>query len=297
MSADDTSYEALRQKVAEVSVEVAFRRHLGSQGLLVTTEPPQPFSDPERHDAVLGGRRFDLRTALIRDRKRIEAMQRAPDGLREEWALIPAADVLAPERPDQDVFVFAFLTGLVTRSASELKRALGASQPCALLHCMPDAWKAPRTWRSMDPLTVSCRSPIRELEIHGQNEGRQHLSRTTALPPEREVKLESGLFAVSALQIQAPTRTAVRVRSAVHARPHIVMPRDWENIWVYGMEISIAGYLTRKEFRSRARPLRRSPRSQTRLRPRTTYLAVPVGQLEPVAGLLQAARSWQASGR
>jgi hypothetical protein len=58
------------------------------------------------------------------------------------------------------------------------------------------------------------------------------------------------------------------------------------------MEIVLAGYITRGEFRSRARLLPAGSRVQQYARTRTDNLHLPVAELHPLGDLLQRVKEW-----
>jgi hypothetical protein len=72
---------------------------------------------------------------------------------------------------------------------------------------------------------------------------------------------------------------------------HLIHPADWGNIWVYGMDILLAGYLTREEFNRRASFLREGVRVFQYGRTRTKNLAVSVCDLKPLSELLGHAKN------
>ena len=69
---------------------------------------------------------------------------------------------------------------------------------------------------------------------------------------------------------------------------------DWGNIWVYGMEILLAGYLTREEFNRRASYLQAGKRVFQYDKTRTKNLAVPVSELKSLSELFRHVREWSA---
>jgi len=67
---------------------------------------------------------------------------------------------------------------------------------------------------------------------------------------------------------------------------------DWGNIWVYGTNILLAGWLTRAEFNHRADPIHEGARVFQYDKTRTKNLAVPVHDLKPISDLLERAKEW-----
>jgi hypothetical protein len=67
---------------------------------------------------------------------------------------------------------------------------------------------------------------------------------------------------------------------------------DWGNIWVYGMEIVLAGWITREEFSRRAQPIREGARVFQYDRTRVKNLAVPISELKPLSNLFERIKEW-----
>ena len=82
-------YDRLRRDVANVAVELAFRRYLSQQNIPFEVKAATPFTDHERYDVTLGGRRCDLKSYLISHRAQIAEMRRNPAVLLNAPALVP----------------------------------------------------------------------------------------------------------------------------------------------------------------------------------------------------------------
>jgi hypothetical protein len=82
----------------------------------------------------------------------------------------------------------------------------------------------------------------------------------------------------------------VEVHSPTLGETHKIAPLDWANIWVYGLEVFMAGWLTKAEFRAQSQLL---PAGTTVKQYRQTQVdnrAVPVRELRPLAELAQLIR-------
>ena len=69
-------------------------------------------------------------------------------------------------------------------------------------------------------------------------------------------------------------------------------PIDWKNIWVYGMEITVTGYITRGEFRKIAN---RQPFSLQKFQFTSSQeknISIPIQQLHPINDLFENAKTW-----
>ena len=73
-------YDRLRRIVAGVAVELAFRRYLSEQEIPFDVKGATPFTEPDRYDVSLGGRRCDIKSFLITHREQISEMKHSPGG-------------------------------------------------------------------------------------------------------------------------------------------------------------------------------------------------------------------------
>jgi hypothetical protein len=83
-------YDRLRRTVAGVAVELAFRRYLAEQNVPFDVMGAMPFTEPERYDVALGGRRCNIKSFLITHREQIAEMKRKPQILLGAPALVPS---------------------------------------------------------------------------------------------------------------------------------------------------------------------------------------------------------------
>ncbi len=285
----------LRKIVAGVAVELAFRRWLAAEGVPFDLLGATPFTEPDRYDLRLGGRRCDVKSFVIGERAEISRVRRDPDWLLEAEALVPADQFQSSTLEENDFYLFGFLAGLETRRRTELDQALLAEQPVYLLYTLDQAdWLGAAQWRSLGRLVLKADldEPL-AVEVGGQNAARvTHAERLRLGPRERTVT--AGEF-YSLLYLHPDRLPAgpLGVRSAVLRDTVLVAPQRWENIWVYGIEIFLAGWLTKADFRARSRKLpagtavRQYPRGT-----QTENRAVPVRALRDVrelAGLIRGA--------
>jgi hypothetical protein len=84
----------------------------------------------------------------------------------------------------------------------------------------------------------------------------------------------------------------IGIHSPVRKETHLISPMDWGNVWVYGMDILLAGWLTRAEFNRRANPIQEGARVFQYEQTRTKNLAVPVRDLKPISALLERVMEW-----
>lgn len=289
-------YDRLRRIVAGVAVELAFRRYLAEQNVPFDVKGATPFTDPDRYDVSLGGRRCDIKSFLITYRSQITEMKHSPEIVLKAPALVPSDQNAAEGHSDHDLYLFAFLSGLVAASQEDLKKASEADQPHYLIHAMPETWTRPSQWNPLGTLVLKSESEQHQIiEIGGQDAGREMRTCTVELPPRERIQIEEQFYSLAYIHIQNMPEARIGIHSPRLGEPYIIGTLEWGNIWVYGMQALLAGYLTREEFNRRATSILPGARVFQYDRTRTKNLAVPVADLRPLAELFRRVQEWSAS--
>lgn len=286
-------FDRLRRIVAGVAVELAFRRYLSEQNIPFNVKGATPFTDPDRYDVSLGGHRCDIKSYLITYRNQITDMRRNPGIILQAPALVPSDQHAAEGHSDNDLYLFTFLSGLIAASQDDLKKAISAGQPTYLIHAMPREWSKPLTWSPLGPLALKSDSEdALTVEIGGQDDGRGFLTRTVELPPHTRVVVDDPFYALAFIHVKNQPSARLGIHSPICKETHVINPLEWGNIWVYGMDILLAGYISHEEFRGRARLIPPGTRVFQYDQTRTKNLAVPVSNLRPLSGLLEKVKEW-----
>lgn len=286
-------YDRLRRIVASAAVELAFRRYLAEGDVPFEVRAANPFTDPERYDVMLGGRRCDIKSFLISRREQVTEIQRNPRGVLNAPALVPSDQNAAEGHTDKDIYLFAFLAGLTAASLEDMQKALHKKQPVHLVHVMPEAWMRPSEWKPLGRLALKSESAEAQVvEVNGQVEGRETRTVSVELPPNTRIQIDEEFFAVAYIQSKSLPDARIGIHSPARKETHLISPMDWGNIWVYGMEVLLAGWLTRAEFNQRADPIQEGARVFQYDRTRTKNLAVPVQDLKPISELLERVSEW-----
>lgn len=286
-------YDRLRRIVAGVAVELSFRRYLAEKNVPFDVKGATPFTDPDRYDVSLGGRRCDIKSFLITYRGQISDMRHNPQIVLDAPALVPSDQHAAEGHSDYDLYLFAFLSGLVTTSQKDLKKVMEANQPHYLIHAMPESWARPKTWNPLGELVL--KSEAEEsimLEIGGQDEGREMRSHVVEIPSHTRVRIKEGFHSLSYAHIKSMPNARIGIHSPIRKETYLIGATDWGNIWVYGMQILLAGYVTREEFSRRASFIQAGTRIFQYDRTRAKNLAVPVSELHPLSDLLERVKAW-----
>lgn len=290
-----TPFSRLRRIVAGVAVELAFRRHLREAGIPFAVRGATPFTEPDRYTVALGGHRCDVRSFLITRRPQIVSMRRDPGVMLGAPALIPSDQFVSETRSDQDLCVFAFLSGLVAAAQEDIEMAREAGQPVCLIHALPMEWTRPQVWHPLELVLKSEGGEPLNVEIDGQNAERDYITERVSLPPLERVRLEAPFHSVACVQVESLPTARLGLHSGARHETYLVPPAGWGNIWIYGMEIWLAGYVTHEEFRRRASFVEQGSQVFQYKETRTKNLAVPVMDLHPLGELLERVRAWEIS--
>jgi len=286
-------YDRLRRIVAGVAVELAFRRYLSGQNISFDVQGATPFTDPDRYDVSLGGHRCDIKSYLITYRDQISEMRHNPNVMLKAPALVPSDQHSGESLNSHDIYLFAFLAGLIAASQADLKAVIKNDQPFYLIHTMPDAWRQPQTWNPLGALALKSESDAAQvIEINGQDKAREFLTRRLELPARTRVVIQDEFHSVSSIHIQNMPDARIGINFPIHKKTYLIQPMDWGNIWVYGMDIWLAGYIEREEFSRRASFIQSGTRVFQYNHTKTKNLAVPISDLRPLAALLERVKEW-----
>jgi hypothetical protein len=129
-------YDRLRRVAAEAAVELAFRRYLSQHEIPFEVISSSPFTDPDKYSVSLGGHRCDIKSFFISRRDQITQMRGDPSVLLNAPALVPSDLRSMDGYTDRDLYLFAFLSGLIAASQNDLKKVIETNKPHYLAHVM-----------------------------------------------------------------------------------------------------------------------------------------------------------------
>ncbi len=287
------TYRCLRQMVAQQASELAFRRYL------TTIQVPHHFSSdslfarPGRVSAVIGGRYCHLYISSIFNREKIRRIHQDLSSLLVSPTLIQPTELFQDSRSETDLLVFSFVTGLVTPTRAEIIKATSAGKPIHLLYPLASAWSQPSHGRSLGRVVLKSESVGRlTVSLGGYNDSRRYLVSEVELPPLLRVQVQEDYFSLAFVHVSTIPNRRLGLHCTNLDKTLIILPHQWGNIWVYGMHIVLAGWMTRGEYRRKANP---SPKERYISQPSGgagKYLGVPVAQLHPLEELFSRALSW-----
>jgi hypothetical protein len=291
--ADHSFYDRLRRMVASAAVELAFRRHLSGLEIPYEGIKANTFSEPERYDVSLGGRRCEIKAFFISNHRQITAIKDHPEILLDVPGLVPSDQHAGEGHKGNDLYLFAFVTGQIATSQDELKKAIQTGQPHYLVHLMDQEWRRPRNWNPLGPLMIKSESDEQMfVQIHGQDADRGFVTSTCHLPPHTKFVVNDPFYSLAAVHVRHPLNSRLGIQGSGRAT-HVIQPMDWGNIWVHGMGIYFVGFISYQDFRRCAKPIpANSPVFQYH-RTRVKSLSVPISQLNPLSHLFDMVREWE----
>jgi hypothetical protein len=288
----------LRHIVGGVAVELAFRRALGERAIPFDVQGATPFSEPDRYDVALGGHRCDVKTFIMSRRSQISATKRSPELVLQAPALIPSDQFASQKHSDQDIYLFAFLFALTTNSIEEVQKVMETGQPTFLVHPLPADWSRPAGWAPLKRLSLKSETAMPlNIEIGGQDAQRNFITEKLTLPPLTRVFAANDYYSLAYVQIDRLPTARLGVHSRAMGDVYLIQPHDWGNIWVYGMEIWLAGYVSHEEFRRKATPIFAGSRVFQYSKTQTKNLSLPVADLRPLSELFERVKEWDRAGK
>ena len=286
-------FKRLRRIVAGKGVELAFKRHLNQQEIPHDMFGSTPFTDPDHYDIAIGGRCCDIKSFMLTQKERIRLVRQEPQQLLEAQALVPVDQISNKHHTDEDLYIFAFLTALLTPNQITLKEAAAAGQPLFLIYALPKTWAHPSQWKVLGQLAVKSNgSTLIKLEVGGQNQQHQFQSEQIILHPQKRANLRKEFYTLNYLYTPTLADGTLGIHSPQLAETILVNPHEWGNIWVYGLEVIFTGYMTRAEFRQKATRLPVGSRVFQYSSTRTENFSLPIQQLNPLNELFMQANIW-----
>jgi len=279
-------YGRLRRLVANVAVELAFRRYLTQEHVSYEVKASTPFTDRERFDVVLNGHRCDLKPFLISHREQILQIRKNPAVLLDAQALVPSDSHAGDGHSYNDIYLFAFMNGLVAASQADLQKAIEKNQPHYLAYVPSMLLRKPMHWKPLGTLTLRSESAEELIaEVNGQDEAREMKREVISLSPGVNVKLHEVFYSITSLHVRRVPEARIRIHCESLNETLVIAPHDWSNIWVYGMDIFMVGYATYEEMSQRATLLLPNSRTFQYERTHVKNLSLLVSKLKPIQKL------------
>lgn len=289
-------FQHMRRIVADQAAELAFRRHLSTINLPYTLNMGGTFTLPGRASTVIGGRNCCLYNSKIFKRSRIHQIHQDLTCLLSSQAWIPSEDLFFENRSETDLLIFSFVTGLVAPDQSQITKAKAAGKTDYLIYTMPAAWSQPSGWTSVGKITLKSESTENlTLTLGGTTENRTWCVEEVNLPPLQRVHVPITFHSLAYVHISESPGGRLGLHSQELDNTMLIYPSQWGNIWVYGMRIILAGWITRGEFRRCARHYHPTLHARELKEGSGQYQAVPFSTLRPLEDLFTRASSWKSN--
>jgi hypothetical protein len=290
----DAPAERLRRCAAQAAVELAFRRHLTGQDVPFEVREGTPFSQPEHYSLTLGGHRCNIISYLITRPSQVAQSRQNPASLLQAPALIPLEQFSAEGQKPDDLFLFAFLAGELATSQEHIQSACAAGQSVHLVHLMPEAWRRPARWLRLERLALKSEcAELMPMELGGLDFRREFLTAACKLPALTRQPVTQEFYSLAYVHAGRLPEARLGLHSPVRGEAYIIQSHQWENLWIQGEQILLAGWLTHEGFRSKATVLNAGMPTFQFTHTHTKNLLVPTGALNPVGGLLEKVREWE----
>jgi hypothetical protein len=281
-------YDRLRRLVAGTAVDLAFRRYLSEKNISFEVKRALPFTERDRYDVILAGRRCEAKSFLISHPDQILQIQHHPKFLLNAPALVASDHHAAEGHSPRDLYLFAFHTGRVTTSQKDMRGVSEGQLPSYLLHVMPAGWKYPSRWNPLGKLILKSESEETQIvELNGQDESHELRSCAVVLPPRTRVEIQNEFFSLTYVHTKSSSLERIGIHSPMRQETHIIGKSDWSNIWVHSLALLLVGYITREEFSRRASFIPAGSRVFQYNSTQVKNLAVPVSALRPLSELFE----------
>ena len=132
------------------------------------------------------------------------------------------------------------------------------------------------------------------MEIGGQNAEREFITATLELPPKKRMLVEGDFYSLAYVHAVRRPEARIGLHSPARGDAYLIHAHEWGNIWVYGMDIFLTGWLSHEEYRRKAKVLQAGMRTMQFDRTRVKNLLVPMAELNPFRPLLAHVKKWEA---
>lgn len=295
------THDRMRQAVAQSAAELAFNRLLTQKQVPFHMTQTARFAEPNRFDLNLGGRRCQIINTMIASRKRIRELRRDPGALLGTSVLCPSQELQTNAWDDQDLVVYSIITALTTSDRRDLERALAAGQPSFLINILPHSWREANHFIYGKPTQpVSLKSEASKtilLELGGVSRESTYQCEHIPLPPLLRVEAHKEFANLAYAHIDQLPDGRIAIHHADLAQTLTIQPERWANLWLYGIEVIVIGYVTRGQCKRRSQTFQKDMRVTANTAPARKNRYLPIKQLRPIEDLFTRVKDWAATSK
>ncbi len=286
---DWRSPRRLRAIVARIASELAIHRWLEKERIPYSLRYEEPFTLRDHPTLLLGGHRVEVCCTLLSSRHRIRQLRRKPAWFLDAEALVPIKTLIAEKLEEGDLLLFVLFLGLQAHTQAAIRKVISTGQHTYLLAIPPHRnWYKPTG--SLGKLTILCDDPQPiKLELVGQlKPQRNHTEQLTLSSGSTTSALERA--ALHYLHSDCLPNRAMCLRSPELEEKWVIEPHAWINLWIYGMEVILTGWCTKRSFLHRSRLLPAGTHTRYSHRIQTVNRSMSIQQLRPMKELIERIR-------
>ncbi|MEK7440439.1 MAG: hypothetical protein AAB571_04215 [Chloroflexota bacterium] len=283
--------DRLRKIVAGVAFEMAVRRWLENESVPYQRLGATPFTEVDKFDLAIGGRRCDLKSHLIYNRFKIASLHKDPSWALEAQALIPEDQFESKRMEENDLYIFGFVTGLEARHSSETEKALAKNLPAFLVYTPPALWLNGHEWKPLGEIALKTNEaePI-TVEVGGQGADRSAIHERVRLLPRTRTTVSHEYYSILYCAVPRIPRGDIGLRSSTLNQTHLIAPSDWGNIWIYGQRVYVCGWMNKSDFRVASHKLAAGSPVKQYTHTSTANRAMPIRDLRQMSELVEIAK-------
>jgi hypothetical protein len=287
----------MRRIVVETAVELAFRHYIDGLEVPYRVLNAGAFSEPDRYDVALGGHRCILKTNHISDPKRVADIRRDPGVLLGSQAHISVDELSTRSQRLDDILLFAYLLCLAPALRTDTPASDFRDRSDYLIHTLPFEWALPGSWEALEPLALKseCEQPV-TVQLGGMDADHSVITTMVELMPRERVIVKDQFFSLAYIHVQDKLTARIGIHSPRRGKAYVIPPSSWNNIWIHGTDIVLAGWLTHDQFRSNSKVPTLKHVAVKYIRPPVKELSLPLRELNPCSPLFRRVKTW-AEGR
>jgi hypothetical protein len=249
----DTSWKTLQNITLKTALELALHRYLIEQDIPIQRSQTTPFTEPERTDLFIGGRRCEIQSTLICSKEKIRRFKKAPARLLDETIPIQRTELLSDYYQNHDLHILTIATALIAPHQPKINQAIQAGQPASLIFLLSRRWNDCELWKPFNRLAFSYTgsTPI-NIEVGGQGQDNRFDTQRLHLIPSQTTQLNRSFSSIFYLHPEVLPNGSLTIFNQEKQRKFHIGLEKWLNIWIYGIEIIFVGYCTHIELIQKA---------------------------------------------
>jgi len=284
----------IREIVCESAVELAFRRYINQKHIPHKFLIEKPYTDPLRSEIAIGGRRCKLICKTLTKKHLIRNIRKSPELLLKEPATIHDKEFDSHFYSENDILIFCFLPALITSNQKSIHSALSSNLPVFLIQSLPQKWSNPIKWTRFEELTIEGRiRKEQSLRLIGLDGQRHILFEDLTLSSNSTSSICKDFFSLSFIQTNTLPENQIILRNPSLCDNYCLQSSNWDNIWIYGLEIIIAGYATLGEFKAIAEESTLVNGIYVTKKSQFDTRSILIEQLHPLSELISRVKTWK----